>query len=112
MSGWDLEITVKKIKGACDFGYKVGDKIYFNGRTFKGELCPTAIAAIMPTIYAMAWGAEFPWDRDRDKTTVGCTDINNQVLFEIRRLRKRPWKQGFRIAKKGGGWRILKRKRK
>lgn len=112
MSGWDLEITVKKIRGSCDFGHKVGDKIYYDGKTLRGEICPSALAAIMPTIYAMAWGAEFPWDGDKDITTVACTDINNQVCFQIKRLRNRPWKEGFRVAKKGGGYKILKRKRK
>jgi len=37
------------------------------------------------------WGAEFPWDEDRDVTTVPCVDEKNQVVFELKRDRKHPW---------------------
>jgi uncharacterized protein (DUF2132 family) len=37
------------------------------------------------------WGAEFPWDEDRDATDVPCVDSKNQVVFELKRTRKHPW---------------------
>jgi hypothetical protein len=37
------------------------------------------------------WGAEFPWDEDRDVTDVPCVDSKNQVVFELKRDRRHPW---------------------
>jgi uncharacterized repeat protein (TIGR04076 family) len=89
--GFAVEATVKKIKGKCSHGYKVGDKIIFDGLHIKGKVCPSALATIVPTIYAFMWGAEFPWDEDRDVTDVPCVDSKNQVVFELKRDRKHPW---------------------
>ena len=89
--GFAVEATVKKIKGKCSHGYKVGDKIIFDGLHIKGRVCPSALATIVPTIYAFMWRAEFPWDEDRDVTDVPCVDSKNQVVFELRRDRKHPW---------------------
>jgi len=82
---------VKKIKGKCSVGHKVGDKIIFDGMHISGKLCSSALATIVPTVYAFMWGAEFPWDEDRDVTTVPCVDERNQVVFELKRDREHPW---------------------
>jgi hypothetical protein len=38
--------------------------------------------------YAFAWGAaEFPWDKDKDVTSVPCLDAENSVVFELQRDR-------------------------
>jgi len=89
--GFAVEASVKKIKGKCSHGYKVGDKIIFDGLNIKGRVCPSALATIVPTIYAFMWGAEFPWDENRDVTDVPCVDSKNQVVFELKRDRKNPW---------------------
>jgi len=89
--GFSVEATVKETKGKCSVGYKVGDKIIFDGVRIKGKVCPSALATIVPTVYAFMWGAEFPWDEDKDVTTVPCVDEKNQVVFELKRDRKHPW---------------------
>ncbi len=89
--GFPVEVTVKKIKGKCSFGHKVGDKIVFDGLGVKGNICPSALATMFSIVYAFMWGAEFPWDKNRDITTVPCVDDENQVVFELKRDRKHPF---------------------
>jgi len=45
---YDIEATVKSVKGKCSFGCKVGDKIQFDGRTVKGAMCYSALMTILP----------------------------------------------------------------
>jgi len=85
---FDVEVTVKTIKGSCNFGHKIGDKIYFNGKTIKGNICYSALMVLLPKIYAMRYGAEFPWAKDKDVIFNACPDHENPVVFEIRRIRK------------------------
>lgn len=78
---------VKEIKGKCHV-HKVGDKIEFIGNEIKGKICHSALHAIYPIAYGLEYGAEFPWSKDPDLEVAGCTDPINQVVFEIRRVRK------------------------
>lgn len=94
--GYTLTVTVKEIKGNCDVGHRVGDKIVFDGLRVRGKMCFSALATLMPTIYAFAWGSEFPWGK-RDVTIVPCPDEINQVIFEIRRDRRKPWYRSKQI---------------
>lgn len=89
--GYNVIVTVKKVKGECPLGHQVGDKIIFELLRVKGKICFEALATLMPTIYAFAWGVEYPWDRNKDITTVPCPDTTNQVLFELKRDKKHPW---------------------
>ncbi|MEM2680966.1 MAG: TIGR04076 family protein, partial [Candidatus Bathyarchaeia archaeon] len=61
-----IEVTVKSRGGKCDFGHEVGDRIIFDGRSIKGEICYSALMVLLPKIYAMRYGVEFPWARDKD----------------------------------------------
>lgn len=84
-----VEVTVKSQKGKCDFGHKVGDKIvFYDGKSIKGNICYSAMMIILPTVYALAYGAEFPWSKDKDIIVNACPDAENPVVFEIRRIRK------------------------
>ena len=85
---YDIEVTVKSVKGKCSFGCKVGDKVYFDGRTVKGSICYSALMTILPKVYAMRYGAEFPWARNKDVILNACPDHENPVLLEIRRITK------------------------
>jgi len=89
--GFTVEVTVKRVKGKCSVGHKVGDKVIFDGLSVKGNICSSALATFVPTLYAFMWGAEFPWDKSRDVTTVPCVDEKNQVVFELKRDRGHPW---------------------
>jgi uncharacterized repeat protein (TIGR04076 family) len=85
-----IEVTVKSQKGVCVFGHKVGDKIVFDGKSVKGNICYSALMVLLPKVYAMLYGVEFPWAKDKDKDVIfnACPDAENPVVFEIRRIRK------------------------
>lgn len=83
-----IEVTVKNQKGKCALGHKVGDKIVFDGRSVRGDICYSALMVLLPKIYAMRYGAEFPWSEDGDTIFNACPDPENPVVFEIRRIRK------------------------
>ncbi len=83
-----VEVTVKSQKGTCAFGHKVGDKIVFDGRSVKGDVCYSALMVLLPKVYSMRYGAEFPWAERKDVIFNACPDAENPVVFEIRRVRK------------------------
>jgi len=84
---FNIEVTVKSVKGKCAFGHKIGDKIYF-GKTIEGNICYSALMVLLPKVYAMRYGTEFPWAKDKDVILNACPDYKNPVVFEIRRIRK------------------------
>ena len=61
-----VEVTVVDQKGKCAVGHKVGDKIVFDGKSVKGDICYSALTVLLPKVYAMRYGAEFPWAKDKD----------------------------------------------
>ncbi len=75
--------TVMSIKGTCTY-HKVGDQVIFDGQRVQGTVCGTALAGMMPFLYAMRFGAEFPWMVD-NAISYACPDPNNPVVFEIKR---------------------------
>lgn len=83
------EVTAKVIsqKGTCALNHKVGDEFRIGDKTPSG-MCPWAFYALFPFASALQFGGSFPWEEDRDKTTVACPDPGNPVVFELRRLRK------------------------
>lgn len=85
-----VEAEVKSQKGHCAFGHKVGDKIIFDGRSMKGEICYGALLGILPRVYALRFGTDFPYAKNKDTGAIyaACTDYENPVVFEIRRVKK------------------------
>ena len=83
-----VEVTVKNQKGKCAFGHKVGDKIVFDGKTVKGNICYSALMVLLPKVYALRYGAVFPWAEDRDVICNACPDAENPVVFDIRRVKR------------------------
>jgi uncharacterized repeat protein (TIGR04076 family) len=83
-----IEVKVVSQKGNCAFGHKVGDKIIFNGKSVKGDICYSALMVLLPKVYAMRYGVEFPWSKDNNVIFNACPDAENPVVFEIRRIRK------------------------
>jgi len=81
-----IEVVVKSQKGKCAFGHKVGDKIIFDGKSVKGNICYSALMVLLPKIFAMLYGVEFPWAEDKDVIFNACPDADNPVVFEIRRV--------------------------
>jgi len=83
-----VEVSVKSQEGKCAFGHKIGDKIIFDGKSVKGNVCYSALMVLLPKVYAMRFGAEFPWSKDKGVIFNACPDAKNPVVFEIRRVRK------------------------
>jgi len=79
-----VKVTVKSQKGMCVFGHKVGDKIVFDGKSIKGDICYSALMTLLPKVYAMRYGAEFPWAENKDAIYNACPDPENPVVFETR----------------------------
>ncbi|MBM4465137.1 MAG: TIGR04076 family protein [Chloroflexi bacterium] len=78
--------TVQSVKGHCGFGHRVGDQVVFDGQTVQGRVCLSALYSFLPKVFAMRYGAEFPWLEDKDVATHACPDASNPVVFEIRRV--------------------------
>jgi uncharacterized repeat protein (TIGR04076 family) len=74
--------------GNCDAGHQIGDEVVFDGTTVQGKICIHALYSFLPKVFAMRYGAIFPWLKDPDTATHPCPDASNPVVFEIRRLRK------------------------
>jgi len=84
----NVEVIVKSQKGKCAFGHDVGDKIVFDGKSIRGDICYSALMVLLPKVYAMRYGAEFPWSENKDVIFNACPDAENPVVFEIRRIKK------------------------
>ena len=81
-------------QGHCAAGHQVGNEIVFDGQTVQGKVCLSALYSFLPKVFAMRYGAEFPWLADKDVATHACPDAHNPVVFEIRRLRPAPERDG------------------
>jgi uncharacterized repeat protein (TIGR04076 family) len=84
------KIVAKVIKqeGHCVAGHQVGDEVFFDGETVQGKICISALYSLLPKVYAMRYGVEFPWLEDPDVSTHACPDAWNPVVFEVRRLKR------------------------
>ena len=85
--GFKIVARVIRQEGHCVAGHQVGDEVVFDGRTVEGKVCISALYSFLPKVFAMRYGAEFPWLDDPDVSTHACPDAVNPVVFEIRRVR-------------------------
>jgi uncharacterized repeat protein (TIGR04076 family) len=83
-----VELRVTEQRGTCGFGHRVGDVIVFDGRKVDGEICLSVLCGVLPKVFAMRHGVEFPWLEDKDVATHACPDADNPVVFEVRRVRE------------------------
>ncbi len=86
--GYRIIARVIKQEGQCIAGHEVGDKVVFDGMRVQGEVCIHALYSFLPKVFAMRYGADFPWLDDPDVATHACPDAWNPVVFEIRRVRE------------------------
>ena len=86
--GFRVEAKVISQKGNCQFGHQVNDMVAFDGETIQGRICLSALYSFLPKVFAMRYGADFPWLKENtDVSTHACPDAYNPVVFEIRRIR-------------------------
>jgi uncharacterized repeat protein (TIGR04076 family) len=73
---------VESISGHCAF-HKVGDEITFDGHSLTGHFCASALMAMMPTMFALRYDAQFPWRANGGRETFACPDPDNPVVFRL-----------------------------
>lgn len=84
---YDIVARVIKQEGTCGAGHKVEDEVFFDGSSVKGKICLTALYSMVAKVYAMRYGAYFPWLEDQNVCTHACPDGYNPVIFELRRVK-------------------------
>ena len=88
-TGYKIIVKVISQKGTCAFGHQEGDTVVFDGETVQGRICLSALYSFLPKVFAMRYGANFPWLKDdKDTATHACPDSYNPLVFEIRRVRE------------------------
>lgn len=85
--GYKIVARVIRKEGHCQAGHEVGDQVVFDGETVQGKICISALYSLLPKVFAMRYGARFPWLDDPDVATHACPDAWNPVVFEILRLK-------------------------
>jgi len=83
----DIMARVISQKGTCGNEHKVGDEVLFTGDSVQGRICLSALYSMLPKVYAMRYGAHFPWLEDQNVCTHACPDGYNPVVFELRRVK-------------------------
>ena len=87
-------LKIVSVKGTCAAGHYVGQEFDLSKDFFLGlsgdprAICPSAFHAIFPSWRVLRHGGGYPWEEDRDKTTVACPDPFNPVLMELRRVKE------------------------
>ncbi|MDP2922419.1 MAG: 2-dehydropantoate 2-reductase [Candidatus Omnitrophota bacterium] len=70
-----LKLTVAKVEGVCYHGYKIGDEIILEDFTHPPKhFCLGLAHAIFPVIYALSFGAKFPFRDNQRSLLVTCPD--------------------------------------
>jgi uncharacterized repeat protein (TIGR04076 family) len=87
---YGIVVRVVSVDGTCVFGHRVGDEIHFDGETIQGRVCLHALYSFLPKVFAMRYGATFPWleGKSQDAAKHACPDAENPVVFEVRRIAK------------------------
>ncbi len=80
-------VTAKviSVKGECGI-HKIGDACTFTTEGVQGRICIHAMYSMLPKVFAMMYGAKFPWLQNPDVATHACPDGANPVIFEITRI--------------------------
>ncbi len=70
-----LKLTVINVYGDCYHGYKIGDELILEDFTHPPKhFCLGLAHALFPVIYALSFGAKFPFMDNQHSLTVTCPD--------------------------------------
>ncbi len=70
-----LKLTVTNVFGDCYHGYKIGDELILEDFTHPPEFFCLGLAhALFPVIYALSFGAKFPFRDNQRSLSVTCPD--------------------------------------
>ncbi len=84
---YEVAIKIVSQKGDCPQEHKVGEEWIASKKTPEG-ICMSAFHSLFPELRVLMFGGRLPWAADPDTARVACPDAENQVVFELRRLRK------------------------
>ena len=84
--GYTIVAKVISQEGTCVAGHQVGDEAIFDGLQIEGKVCLHALYSMLPKIFALRYGAEFPWLKGKEPVCAhACPDAYNPLVFELRR---------------------------
>jgi uncharacterized repeat protein (TIGR04076 family) len=89
-----VNLKIISVKGTCAAKHYVGQEFDLSKDFVLGlsgdsrTLCPSAFSAVFPAWRVLRHGGEFPWEEDKDKTTIACPDPFNPVVMELRRVKE------------------------
>ncbi len=70
-----LKLTVINVYGDCYHGYKIGDELILEDFTHPPQhFCLGLAHALFPVIYALSFGAKFPFMDNQRSLKVTCPD--------------------------------------
>ena len=70
-----LKLTVKNVYGHCYHGYKIGDELILEDFTHPPKhFCLGLAHAAFPVIYALSFGAKFPFMDNQRSLEITCPD--------------------------------------
>jgi len=82
--GYKVIGTIKKLKGRCNAGHKVGDKIELSSY-ISGGLCGFLYHDVYPYVIMLQFGGKFPDEWGGEVQEFSCLDKTNEVTIELRR---------------------------
>lgn len=83
-----LKLTVTKVFGHCYHGYKEGEEIILEDFTHPPKyFCLGLAHAVFPAVYALSFGAKFPFRENQRSLTVTCPD-GGKLEFKVEVLDK------------------------
>ncbi len=83
-----LKLTVNNVFGFCYHGYKIGDELILQDFTHPPKyFCLGLAHAVFPVVYALSFGAKFPFRDNQRSLTVTCPD-GGKLEFKIEVLDK------------------------
>ena len=93
---YKVVVKVVSQKGNCGYNHKVGDEWIIgddmqdwtiSSTTPKG-ICLYAFQSLLPAIFILMFGGNFPWESNPDViTNVACFDSQNPVTFRLERIK-------------------------
>jgi len=70
-----IKLTVTKVEGVCYHGYKIGEELILDDFTHAPKyFCLGLAHALFPVIYALSFGAKFPFRDNQRSLLVTCPD--------------------------------------
>ncbi len=77
-----LLVSISKIREKCYQGYKEGDKFIFQDFTKTPQgFCQGAATVLFPCLYALTFGAEFPFEENPRSIHTSCPDGGRVEFF-------------------------------